>query len=458
MSRHPFEPYKIKVVEPINFTTKEKRGELLKKYGYNLFTIPARYVLIDLLTDSGTSAMSQNQWAGIMIGDESYAGCENFYNLEKTVQEITGFKYVIPTHQGRSAENILFSVLVKKGDVVPSNTHFDTTAANIYHKGGIPLDLPIKDSLSPTSKNPFKGNIDIEKLEETIKRYGRKKIPLCIITITNNGVAGQPVSLKNIKDTRKILNKYNIPLFFDAARYAENAYFIKTREENYKDKTIAEISRELFSLADGCLMSAKKDGLVNIGGFIASNDERVAQRIKEIMVVVEGFPTYGGLAGRDLEVIARGLKEAQDESYLDARIGQVKYLADKLDENEVPIYLPAGGHAVYLDVKRFLPHIPQSRFPGQSLVVSLYWDFGIRSVEIGSVMFSHMDKKRGCIVYPKLELVRLAIPRRVYTQSHLDYVADSIIALYKKRKTLRGMKYEYEPPRLKHFLARFGFV
>ena len=458
MAKYPFEPYKIKVVEPINITTRQEREHLLKKYGYNLFAIPAKYVTIDLLTDSGTSAMSQNQWAGLMLGDESYAGCVNYYHLEETVKEITGYKEVIPVHQGRAAENLLFSILVKKGDVVVNNTHFDTTGANVNYKGGISLNLPIKEGMDPDSLFPFKGNMDIERLEEVIKEYGAEKIPLCIMTVTNNSVAGQPVSMENIKQVRKILDKYNIPLFFDAARYAENSYFIKQREKGYKDKSISEIAREMFSYGDGCLMSAKKDGLVNIGGILALNDRELAQRLRELMVIFEGFPTYGGLAGRDLEAIAIGLKEAQDERYLESRINQVRYLAEVLKENNIPIYMPPGGHAVYINAKRFLPHIPQSQFPGQSLVVALYLEAGIRAVEIGSVMFAKKDPETGEIKYPELELVRLAIPRRVYTRSHIDYVAETIIKLYEKRDRLKGMRYTYEPPHLKHFLARFDFV
>lgn len=458
MAQYPFEPYKIKVVEPINITTKEEREALLKNYGYNLFAIPAKYITIDLLTDSGTSAMSQNQWAGIMVGDESYAGCHNYFHLESVVKEITGYKEVIPVHQGRAGENLLFSILIKPNDLVPNNTHFDTTAANVAHKGGISINIPVSEGLNPDSPSPFKGNMDIEKLENLIKENGPQKIPLCIITVTNNSLAGQPVSMENIREVSKLVHNYGIPLFFDAARYAENAYFIKTREKGYENKTISEIAKEMFALGDGCLMSAKKDGLVNIGGIVALNDKELAQKLRELMVIIEGFPTYGGLSGRDLEAMAIGLKEAQDENYLKSRIEQVKYLADLLTEEGIPIYQPPGGHAVYINAKKFLPHIPQSQFPGQALVVHLYLEAGIRAVEVGSVMFSKKDPVTGKVDYPPLELVRLAIPRRVYTRSHLDYVAEAIINIYKRRDLIRGMKYVYEPQYLKHFLARFDFV
>jgi tyrosine phenol-lyase len=452
------EPYRIKVVEPLRRTTRRERETILSTAGYNLFFVDSQDVYIDLLTDSGTSAMSDNQWAGLMIGDEAYAHCRNFDTLQEAISDIFGFRFVLPTHQGRGAEKVLFAATVQAGDYVPSNTHFDTTRANIESVGAQAVDLVIPEGLMPSHHHPFKGNMDVERLERFIAEVGADKIPLAMLTITNNSGGGQPVSLQNIRAAKKVLAAHGIPLFIDACRYAENAYFVKQREAGYEDKSIQEIAREAFAHADGCTMSGKKDGLVNIGGFLAMNDEQLYQQASQWLILWEGFVTYGGLAGRDLEAMARGLREALDERYLEHRIGQVSYLAGRLLERGVPIVEPPGGHAVYLDARRFLPHIPQGQLPGQALVAHLYLEGGIRSVEIGSVMFAYKDEKTGQWVYPELELVRLAIPRRVYTQTHLDYVADVIIDLLSKRDEIPGMRYTHEPPFLRHFTARFEFV
>ena len=451
------EPFKIKSVEPIRFTTKEERIEILKKAGYNPFMIHADDVIIDLLTDSGTSAMSAKQWAGIMDGDEAYAGSKSFYRFEKQVKKITGMKYIIPTHQGRASEKILFSIVGGKGKYFPNNTHFDTTRANIEFTGSEAVDLLNETGKHPEIRADFKGNMDIAKLKEFINKKGKENIPLCMITITNNSGGGQPVSMKNIRDVKEVCNKYDIPLFIDACRFAENAYFIKKREKGYGNKPIIEIVQEIFSYADGATMSAKKDGLVNIGGFLALNDEGLAMKCRNLLIVTEGFPTYGGLAGRDLEAIAQGLEEVLDESYLQYRIRSVEYLGERLVAAGVPIIEPPGGHAIYIDAKRFLPDIPPEQFPGQAIVGSLYVEGGIRSVEIGSVMFGKYDKK-GKLIPPPMELVRLAIPRRVYTQSHIDYVLEVIIETFKNRKNLRGYKIIYEAPMLRHFTARFEVI
>ncbi|NOZ57497.1 MAG: tryptophanase [Calditrichaeota bacterium] len=450
----PAEPFKIKVVERIRKTTREERDELIRKAGYNVFNIPAESIYIDLLTDSGTAAMSDNQWAGMMLGDESYAGSRNYYHFESTVKDITGFRHVVPTHQGRMAENLLFSVAVKPGDVVPNNIHFDTTRANVEHKEAKAVDLVIDEAYDPESEHPFKGNMDLEKLRRTIEEVGPERVPLVMLTVTNNSGGGQPVSMANVRQVRELLDSYGIPLFLDACRFAENCYFIKEREPGYESKSVAEIARELFSYADGCTMSAKKDGLVNIGGFLALNDDTWAEKVTHLLILVEGFPTYGGLAGRDLEAVARGLREVLDEDYLRFRIGQVRYLGQLLDEAGVPIVKPVGGHAIYIDAKRFLPHIPQAQFPGQALVVALYREYGIRAVEIGSLMFAKKDPETGEEIYPDLELVRLAIPRRVYTTMHMNYVAESIIELYRNRDRIRGLRIVYEAPMLRHFTAR----
>jgi tyrosine phenol-lyase len=452
------EPYRIKAIEPIHLTTRVEREGALSAAGFNIFSVRSEDIYIDLLTDSGTAAMSDSQWAGMMLGDEAYAHCRNYGSLKEVVSDIFGFRYFLPTHQGRAAEKVLFAVMLKPGDCVPSNTHFDTTHANIEALGAHAVNLPIAEGLVPTSHHPFKGNMDVQRLERFIRDVGVDKIPLAMLTITNNSGGGQPVSLGNVRAVKEVLSRHGIPLFIDACRYAENAYFIQQREAGYGDKSTLQIAREVFSCADGCTMSAKKDALANIGGFLAMNDERIYQKASQLLILWEGFVTYGGLAGRDLEVVARGLREALDERYLEHRIGQVHYLAERLLEAGVPILEPPGGHAVYLDVRRFLPHIPQAQFPGQALVAHLYLEGGIRAVEIGSVMFAHQDEQTGEWKYPELELVRLAIPRRVYTQTHLDYVADVIIELYRKRDDIHGMRYTYEPPFLRHFTARFEFV
>jgi tryptophanase len=453
------EPFRIKVVEPIEKISREERQQILEIAGYNVFNIPSQKVYIDLLTDSGTGAMSDNQWAGLHLGDEAYARCRNWYHFENTIKDLTGLKFIVPTHQGRAAENILFSTTCRREFVVPNNNHFDTTRANVIANGGIPLDLVIDEGKDPETEHPFKGNMDIEKLESAIKKYGKEKIPLIMLTITNNSGGGQPVSMKNIRDVRKISSQYGIPFFLDACRFAENAYFIKKREKEYHNKSVEEIAKEMFSYVDGCTMSAKKDGLANIGGFIALNDEGLYNKVKEKLILVEGFLTYGGLAGRDLEAIARGLREVLNEDYLEYRIGQVKYLYDLLIEKGIPCLKPAGGHAVYVNAKKFLEHIPQNQFPGQSIVVNLYLESGIRTVEIGSLMFAHNDKQSGKTVYPEMELVRFAIPRRVYTNAHLKYVANSVIELYGNREKLKGMKIMANgESSLRHFIARLQFI
>jgi tyrosine phenol-lyase len=439
------EPFRIKSVEPIRWTTREEREQLLRNASYNLFLLPADDVLIDLLTDSGTGAMSTYQWAAVMEGDESYAGSRSFTHFKDSVQEIFGYKHVIPTHQGRAAERILFSCMVKKGDVVPNNTHFDTTRANLEHAGGEALDLVIPEGKQPATVHPFKGNMDLAALEETIARVGRERIPLVMLTITNNSGGGQPVSMENARAVSAICKRHKIPLYFDACRFAENSYFIKTREAGYADKTPKQIAQEMFALGDGCTMSAKKDGMANIGGFLCTNDDLLAQQEKDLLILTEGYPTYGGLAGRDLEAIAVGLQEAVSEDYLRYRIASTAYLGNHLHEQGVPIVMPPGGHAIYLDARTFVPHIPLDQFPGVALAAELYLEGGIRSVEIGSLMFGKAAK---------MDLVRLAIPRRTYTQSHIDYVIEVILEVWRKREQIRGLRLTYEPPFLRHFTAR----
>ncbi len=448
------EPFKIKSVEPIRFTTREEREKLLKEAGYNPFLLPADDVLIDLLTDSGTSAMSAKQWAGIMEGDESYAGSKSFYRFEAVIKSITNMKYIIPTHQGRAAEKILFTIVGGAGKYIPNNTHFDTTRANVEFSGAEAVDLLNEVGKHPEIRADFKGNMDIEKLEAFIEEKGVENIPLCMITVTNNSGGGQPVSMQNIKDVKAVCKKYGIPLFIDACRFAENAYFIKMREKGYENKTPLEIAQEMFSYADGCTMSAKKDALVNIGGFLAMNDEQLAMNCRNLLIVTEGFPTYGGLAGRDLEAVAQGLLEILDEHYLQYRIRSVEYLGEKLVSAGVPIIEPPGGHAIYVDAKRFLPNVPPDQYPGQSIVCELYLEGGVRAVEIGSVMFGKYNKN-GKLIPGMMELVRMAIPRRVYTQSHIDYLIEIIIEVYKNREKLKGYKITYEAPMLRHFTARF---
>ncbi len=447
------EPFRIKSVEPIYFTTKEERITILDKASYNPFLIHSDDVLIDLLTDSGTSAMSSDQWAGIMKGDESYAGSPSFFRFEKVVQDITGMPVVIPTHQGRAAEKILFSILGGKGKYFISNTLFDTTRANIEFSGAEGIDCLCEEGKHPSIPAPFKGNMDIALLEKTIAQKGAANIPLVIITITNNSGGGQPVSMQNIRAVKKICRENNIPLFIDACRFAENAYFIKLREEGYAGKPVKEIAQEIFSHAGGCMMSAKKDAFANIGGFLAMHDEKLAMKCRNLLVITEGFPTYGGLAGRDLEAIAIGLHEVMEEHYLQYRIRSIEYLTNKLIDANVPVMQPAGGHAVYLDAKEFLSHIPVDQYPGQALVGALYIEGGIRGVEIGSLMFGKYDEDKNLIPAP-MELVRLAIPRRVYTQSHIDYVAEVIIEVFNNRHAIKGLTITEEAPLLRHFTAK----
>jgi tryptophanase len=453
--RTVIEPFTIKSVETLRLTTRAEREQYLKEAHYNLFKIKSQHVLIDLLTDSGTGAMSTEQWAALMRGDESYAGSPSFQRFEESVKDVFGFKFVIPTHQGRAAERILFSTMCKKGDVVPNNTHFDTTRANIEYRGAIAEDLVIPEGKDPKKIHPFKGNMDVRKLQRLIEEVGAKKIPLCMLTITNNSGGGQPVSMENVKEVKKVLDQYKIPLYFDAARFAENAYFIKLREGGYQDTSIKEIVREMMDYAEGCTMSAKKDGLANIGGFICTNDEVLAQEEKNLLILTEGFPTYGGLAGRDLEAIAVGLQEVLEEDYLRYRLAEAKYLGERLLAIGYPIVQPPGGHAIYIDAKTMLPHIPQSEYPGQALSAELYLAGGIRTVEIGSVMFGKVDPKTGKETPAEMELVRLALPRRTHTQSHIDYVLEVAKDVYKNRENIKGMKITEQPKFLRHFTAKF---
>jgi len=439
------EPFRIKSVEPIRWTTRQQREKYLREANYNVFLLAAEHVLIDLLTDSGTGAMSTEQWAGVMRGDESYAGSPSFLRFRDSVQEIFGYKHVIPTHQGRAAERILFSVMCKKGDVVPNNTHFDTTRANVEFAGAEALDLPCCESKDPAAQHPFKGNMDVTALERTIAHVGRERVPLVMLTVTNNSGGGQPVSMENARAVQAVCRKHRIPLYFDACRFAENSYFIKLREAGYADKTPKAIAQEMFRLGDGCTMSAKKDGMANIGGFLCTNDDVLAQQEKNLLILTEGYPTYGGLAGRDLEAVGIGIREALDEDYLRYRIASTAYLGRHISEQGVPIVQPPGGHAVYIDARAFLPHIPQAQFPGVALANELYLEGGIRSVEIGTLMFDQAAR---------MDLVRLAIPRRVYTQSHIDYVVEVILEVWKKRDQIRGMKLMYGAPFLRHFTAK----
>jgi len=445
MARTIIEPFRIKSVEPIRWTTRTDREHLLRSAHYNLFLLPAADVLIDLLTDSGTGAMSTHQWAAIMEGDESYAGSKSFDVFKKSIQGIFGFKHVIPTHQGRAAERILFSVMCKRGDVVPNNTHFDTTRANVEFVGAEAVDLVIAEGKQPSLAHPFKGNMDVQALDSLIGRVGRERIPLVMLTVTNNSGGGQPVSMENIRQVSSVCRRHQIPLYLDACRFAENAYFIKLREREYESKTPRQIAQEMFSYGDGCTMSAKKDGMANIGGFLCTNDDLLAQQQKDLLILSEGYPTYGGLAGRDLEAIAVGIQEALEEDYLRYRIASTAYLGSHIAEQGVPIVQPPGGHAIYIDARAFLPHLPQDQFPGVALGAELYLEGGIRSVEIGSLMFGPAAK---------MDLVRLAIPRRVYTQSHIDYVVEIILEVWKHRENIKGLNLTYEAPFLRHFTAR----
>jgi tryptophanase len=446
------------MVEHVKQISRKEREAALKACGFNVFGLRADQIFIDLLTDSGTGAMSDQQWAAIMRGDESYAGARSYFRLKDAIDQIFGLEYFLPTHQGRAAENILCSQLVTPEAYIPSNMHFDTTEGNIRARGGRPENLVIDEAADPSNRHPFKGNMDINKLEAFIDRVGAGSIPLGMITITNNAGGGQPVSLENLKAVSRVYRKHGIPFFIDACRFAENAYFIKQREKKYSRKTILEISREMFALCDGVTMSAKKDAIVNIGGFLAMNDADLFQGVSNELILREGFPTYGGLAGRDLDAIAVGLWEGIDEAYLGYRVGQTTYLAERLTEERIPIIEPPGGHAVYIDAGGLFPHIPKQQFPGQALAVEMYLEGGIRGVEVGSVAFAHPDPDTGEMRHPALELVRLAIPRRVYTQAHLDFVADVVARVKKRRKKVRGYRFTYAPKLLRHFTARYEQV
>lgn len=449
------EPFRVKVVEPIKMTTRAERDAYLNEAGYNLFLLKAENVIIDLLTDSGTGAMSAAQWSAVMRGDESYAGSRSFYRFEEVVRDIFRFKHVIPTHQGRAAERILFSSVCKKGDLVPNNTHFDTTRANIEYLGAEAVDLPIAEFYQPSVDHPFKGNMDTEALARVIEKFGPERIPLVMLTVTNNSGGGQPVSMANIREVKRICASYRLPLYLDACRFAENAYFIKLREDGYAAKSVKEIAREMFSLADGCTMSAKKDGLANIGGFLCTNDDQLAQQEKDLLILTEGFPTYGGLAGRDLEAIAVGLEEVLHEDYLQYRFASVRYLGEHISKAGLPIVQPPGGHAIYIDARALLPHIPALQYPGQALTIELYREAGIRGCEIGSVMHAESDPETGEELPSAMDLVRLAIPHRVYTQSHIDYVVEAILQVYERRASIGGYRITSQPKFLRHFTARF---
>jgi len=450
------EPFRIKVVEPIRRTTRAERERLVEEAGFNLFSLRSEDVFIDLLTDSGTSAMSDRQWAGIMLGDEAYAGSRNFYHLQEVVEDLFGFPYVIPTHQGRGAENVLFATVLSEGQYVPNNMHFDTTKAHVEHRGGIAVNLPIPEAYDPEADHPFKGDMDLAALDDFLKENG-EQVALTMVTITCNSGGGQPVSMANIRGVSEICKKHGIMFIIDACRFAENAFFIKEREDSYQDKDINEIVREIMSYADGCTMSGKKDALVNIGGFLALRDEDLYQQATVWGVLFEGFPTYGGLAGRDIEAMARGLEEVTDEAYLAYRIGQIRYLAGLLDDAGVPIIKPPGGHAVYLDARRFLPHVPQKTFPGQAIAIELYIEGGVRGVEIGTVL-SGRDPRTGENICPELDMVRLTIPRRVYTNRHMKAIVETVKRVYQRRDGIGGLVFEYEPPVLRHFTARFKRV
>jgi tryptophanase len=445
--RTVIEPFKIKSVEPIRWTAREEREAILRRAHHNVFLISAEDILIDFLTDSGTAAMSTRQWAAMMEGDESYAGSRSFVRFERAVREIFGYKHVIPTHQGRASERILFTCLCRKGHVVPNNTHFDTTRANVEYQGAEAVDLVIPEGKDPSNRHPFKGNMDVEALSRLIESVGRERIPLVMLTVTNNSGGGQPVSMANARAVSELCHRHGIPLYFDACRFAENAYFIKLREPAYASKSPKEIAREMFALGDGCTMSAKKDGLANIGGFLCTNDDALAQQEENLLILTEGYPTYGGLAGRDLEAIAVGLHEALEEDYLRYRISSTAYLGNHISAEGVPIVEPPGGHAIYIDARAFLPHIPPSRFPGVALACELFLEGGIRAAEIGTLMFG---------AHAAMDLVRLAIPRRVYTQSHMDYAVEVILDVWKRRERIRGLELTYEAPFLRHFTARLA--
>lgn len=450
------EPFKIKVVEPIRLTTQEERQHILQQAHFNVFNIRAKHVLIDLLTDSGTAAMSSEQWAAMMRADNAYAGSESFFRFEEEVNALTGFTQIIPTHQGRAAEKILFSIVGGEGKIIPNNTHFDTTRANIEFSGAMAIDLVISEGKQLKNRHPFKGNMDLARLELVLEEAKPGKIPLCMITVTNNSGGGQPVSMANIRETKALCQRYEVPLFLDACRFAENAYFIKLREPGYQDHSPQAIAKEMFRLTDGCTMSAKKDGLVNIGGFLALNNEDLAQQARNLLILTEGFPTYGGLAGRDLEAIGQGLREVLDEDYLRYRIRSVEYLAERLIQVGFPVIEPPGGHAVYIDARALLSHIPHDQFPGQSLCSAFYEYGGIRTVEVGNAMFGCREEGRE--IPAERDLVRLALPRRSYTQSHIDYVIEVAERVYHERKKLRGFRAVKQAQILRHFTMEFERV
>src|SRR6185295_18847975 len=455
MTKTIIEPFRIKSVEPLRWTSRAEREHLLKAAYYNLFLLAADDVLIDLLTDSGTGAMSTHQWAAIMEGDESYAGSKSFVRFRDSVHDIFGYQHVIPTHQGRAAERILFSVMCKKGDVVPNNTHFDTTRANVEFVGAEAVDLVIPEGKQPGLVHPFKGNMDVPALRALIELVGRERVPLVMLTVTNNSGGGQPVSMENVRQVSEVCRRNGIPLYFDACRFAENSYFIKLREKGYEAKSPKEIAQEMFRYGDGCTMSAKKDGMANIGGFLCTNNDLLAQQERDLLILTEGYPTYGGLAGRDLEAIAVGVQEAVDVDYLRYRIASTAYLGDHIAEAGVPIVEPPGGHAIYIDARAMLSHIPSSQYPGQALAVELYREAGIRTCEIGSVMLAHRNDDGAEEKPAAMELVRLAIPHRVYTQSHIDYVIEAILQVHERRESIAGYRIVHQPPFLRHFSARF---
>ncbi len=444
------EPFRIKVVEPISLRTRDEREAILRQAGFNVFLIPAEDVLIDLLTDSGTGAMSSRQWAGIMQADESYAGSASFFRFERTLQEITGFEHILPTHQGRASERLLFELVGGPGKVVPNNAHFDTTRANVEHSHARAIDLPIREALDPRNRYPFKGNMDVAALERLIGEVGAEHIPLVMMTVTSNGYGGQPVSLENLRAVRAVCDRHGVPLFLDACRFAENAWFIKCREPGQGQRSAAAIAREMFDLSDGATISAKKDGLVNIGGVLLVRDAGLLERASNLLILTEGYVTYGGLAGRDLEAMAQGFHEVLDEDYLHYRIRSAEYVGEKLLAAGIQIVEPPGGHAIYLDASAFCPHIPPAQFPGQALIAALYRHAGVRAVEIGSVMFGGEGRDA-----PPMELVRLAFPRRVYTQSHMDYVIEALGELHAQREAIRGLRIVSAPSVLRHFTARF---
>ena len=452
------EPWRVKVVERIRSIRPEEREEALRRAGYNVFGVASEDIYIDLLTDSGTSAMSDAQWAGLMIGDESYAGGRNYRRFEQTVRDVFGLPHVIPTHQGRVAENLLFSTVLKPGDVVPNNTHFDTTRANVEVNGGIALDFVIPEGKEPRTRHPFKGSMDLDRLARCLEE-NRGKVPLVMLTLTNNSGGGQPVSLANVQATHDLCVRFGVPLVIDACRFAENAWFIKQREPNQSSRSVRAIVRDIFALSEGCTMSAKKDGLANIGGFLALREEAWVERLKNKLILIEGFPTYGGLAGRDLEAIAIGLEEVLDEDYLSFRVGQVTAFGEELVSAGVPVVEPIGGHAVYIDARAFAPHLAPEEYPAEALTIALYREGGIRAVEIGGVMFGRPDPSRpGREILPDLDLVRLAVPRRVYTNSHLEYVADVVRRLHRQPEKLRGVRIVSQAPVLRHFTAEFELV